>query len=211
MSVSERCLRITEFLFVFWALPAAYYFDLLPVHKLIALICVAAVCAYVLTSSPLFSWRHLLIRSQNYLDWKTMLLRTVTVAAVVFILVMLLQPQALLHLPLKFPWMWALLMVLYPLISVLPQEVIYRVYFFERYKRFFGSKWLMVLVSAASFGFMHVVYENWWAVILSFVGGLIFSRTYQQSRSLWWVSLEHAIYGGLIFTLGLGSYFYETL
>ena len=36
----------------------------------------------------------------------------------------------------------------------------------------------------------------------------MFATTYQRYRSLALVCLEHAIYGCLIFTLGLGWYFY---
>ncbi len=40
-------------------------------------------------------------------------------------------------------------------------------------------------------------------------GGWLFADTYRQSRSLWLVCLEHALYGDLIFTIGLGTFFYH--
>ena len=46
------------------------------------------------------------------------------------------------------------------------------------------------------------------AVALTLVGGWKFAATYRHTRSLWAVSIEHAIYGGILFTVGLGQFFY---
>jgi membrane protease YdiL (CAAX protease family) len=44
--------------------------------------------------------------------------------------------------------------------------------------------------------------------VLSFFGGLIFAWRYLRTNSFWAVALEHALYGNLIFTIGLGVYFF---
>ena len=67
----------------------------------------------------------------------------------------------------------------------------------------------MILASAAAFSLLHVIYGNAPAVIFSFIGGYLFSRTYADTQSLFVTSLEHAIYGNMVFTVGLGHYFYE--
>ena len=41
------------------------------------------------------------------------------------------------------------------------------------------------------------------------LGGWLFARRYQRTRSLLTVSVEHALYGVLIFTIGLGDLFYH--
>jgi hypothetical protein len=41
------------------------------------------------------------------------------------------------------------------------------------------------------------------------MGGVLFSKTWEDTGSLFLVSLEHALYGCWIFTLGLGEWFYE--
>jgi len=38
---------------------------------------------------------------------------------------------------------------------------------------------------------------------------VLFAWRYQQSGSLFTSSLEHALYGCLMFTIGLGEYFYK--
>jgi hypothetical protein len=45
--------------------------------------------------------------------------------------------------------------------------------------------------------------------VLSAAAGWIFARRYQQTRSLLATSIEHALYGVLAFTVGLGDLFYH--
>ena len=45
-------------------------------------------------------------------------------------------------------------------------------------------------------------------VVLTAIGGWFFATTYARTRSLWLASFEHALYGQLVFTVGLGQYFY---
>ncbi|MCQ8877006.1 CPBP family intramembrane metalloprotease [Pseudoalteromonas shioyasakiensis] len=101
---------------------------------------------------------------------------------------------------------WLLLLVLYPLLSVLPQELIFRTYFFHRYKRIMPNKTVRIVISAAVFALAHIVYANWVAVLLAFLGGLLFSYTYAQSRSTFVCVIEHSLWGLWMFTLGIGQY-----
>ena len=45
------------------------------------------------------------------------------------------------------------------------------------------------------------------AVVLTLVGGWLFARTYLRTRSLLATAVEHAAYGCLLFTVGLGRWF----
>ena len=119
-----------------------------------------------------------------------------------------LLPDYFLMFPRFTPLRWALVMVLYPVLSAYPQELMYRAFFFERYRRLFASDRAMILASAVLFGFAHAFLGNWIAPALTAVGGIIFGRTYLRSGSLVLASLEHGIYGDLLFTLGLGWYVY---
>lgn len=101
---------------------------------------------------------------------------------------------------------WLLLLILYPLLSVLPQELIFRTYFFHRYKRIMPHKTVRILISAFVFALAHIVYANWVAVLLAFLGGLLFSYTYAQSRSTFVCVIEHSLWGLWMFTLGVGQY-----
>ena len=101
---------------------------------------------------------------------------------------------------------WALIMVLYPVLSVYPQEVIYRKYLFFRYGEFFPTKAHYMVVSEVVFAWLHIIFRNPWAWGMTLAGGLIFADTFWRTRSLGRTCLEHIIYGQFIFTIGLGEY-----
>jgi membrane protease YdiL (CAAX protease family) len=118
------------------------------------------------------------------------------------------MPGQFLDLPRQRPVLWLAIMLLYPLLSVWPQEVIYRRFFFARYAPIFGEGAGLIAASALSFGFAHVLFLNWIAVAMTAVGGAIFAADYARHRSLRLACLEHSLYGCLIFTIGLGRFFY---
>jgi len=120
-----------------------------------------------------------------------------------------LAPQDFMLLPRHNPRLWLAICVLYPPLSVYPQEVIYRAFFFEQSAHIFPGlrvPWLLAL-NVALFGFAHLVFGNIWAPILAAAGGLLFASTYLKSRSVMCAALEHALWGNLIFTIGLGPLF----
>jgi membrane protease YdiL (CAAX protease family) len=107
------------------------------------------------------------------------------------------------------PTRWAVVLLLYPLLAALPQEVFFRCFFFHRYRQLFPCPTLMILASALSFSLAHLLYANWIAPLLSFLGGLLFGWRYWQTRSLLAVSIEHALWGNFLFTVGIGWFFYS--
>jgi len=109
----------------------------------------------------------------------------------------------------QHPAFWAVVMVAYPVVSVYPQGLLYRAFFFERYAAIFPGKWPMIVASAAAFAFLHIIFRNSLAVVLSFGGGLLFAARYAETDSLAISSFEHALYGCWLFTIGLGQYFYH--
>ena len=109
-------------------------------------------------------------------------------------------------LPIESTKQWLWLLILYPLVSVLPQELIFRTYFFHRYKAIFTTKNQRILISALVFSLAHLIYANMIAVGLAFLGGLIFSYTYARTKSTLACVIEHSIWGIWIFSMGLGRY-----
>lgn len=108
------------------------------------------------------------------------------------------------------PQIWLVVMCLYPVFSALPQEILGRTFFFHRYKELFPTTGSMIWASATAFCFIHIVFNNWIAITFTLVGGYLFSRTYAKTGSLTAVWLEHSLYGCIIFTSGLGWFFYFT-
>jgi len=111
------------------------------------------------------------------------------------------------------PRLWAVVVVLYPVLSVYPQGLLYRAFFLHRYAVLFpqgaAGRWELILASAAAFGFLHIIFRNSLAVGLTFCGGILFAWRYAETGSLLTSSVEHALYGCWLFTVGLGQYFYH--
>ncbi len=145
----------------------------------------------------------------NAATLRPMLARFAACAMGMAIVTLIFVPDNFLGFVRQMPFLWLIVMVLYPLLSVVAQEIIYRWFFFHRYAAIFPTDRAMVLASALAFGFGHIVFNNWIAPVLCVIGGLIFAGTYLRRPSLALVCLEHALYGDFLFTIGLGWYFYH--
>lgn len=198
---------VAQFLAIFLGIPLLVYEHLLPAWPIALLIVVGSWAIWSLWRDRAVDLRRLFRWNLKALPWQRVLLRDAFLIVVLAAAVRYTSPELLFALVRKAPLEWALIMVLYPLFSVLPQEMLFRVYFFERYPAIFGQGALLVAVNALSFAFVHIVFGNWIAVGLSAVGGILFASTYLKSRSLLLVSIEHALFGNFLFTIGLGQYF----
>jgi len=154
-------------------------------------------------SATLFSWRGILPQLGPVLFRDAILLILLGLAVRIF------APEFLFSLIRRQPVFWALIMLLYPLLSVCPQEFLYRAFFFQRYQPLFGSGRGMIAASSLAFSFVHIIFGNWLAVGLCVLGRLLFSLTYHRSGSLLLASIDHALFGNFIFTIGLGQFFHH--
>jgi uncharacterized protein len=131
------------------------------------------------------------------------------VLAIGIVLLLRHAPATFLNFPTSNPPFWSLVMVLYPVLSVYPQGISYRVFFFDRYGALFGAGWGIVFASATAFACVHIVFRNRLALGLTLLAGLLFAIRYLQTGSLLVTSFEHTLYGCAIFTIGLGRWFYH--
>jgi len=79
-------------------------------------------------------------------------------------------PEHWLRFPRTRPGAWLLVMILYPLLTAYPQEILFRAFFFRRYGRLFASRAWLTAANGLSFGLAHAFYGNWVAVALATVG-----------------------------------------
>ncbi|MEM8974432.1 MAG: type II CAAX endopeptidase family protein [Pseudomonadota bacterium] len=118
-------------------------------------------------------------------------------------------PHLFLGFPLYATEIWLIVMVLYPLLSVVAQELVFRTFFFHRYGPLFkDAKWLAVVSNGLLFGFAHIIFGNIIAVVGTAVIGFVLAYRYYETRSFWAVWLEHSLFGCLVFTVGLGRFFF---
>jgi membrane protease YdiL (CAAX protease family) len=198
-----------EFLILFVLLPVAFALRPFPIPALPVLWTVTAYCYLVLRREPRFEMPTFWGRRAIWACWRPILTLFVPVAAALTLAVRLFAPGLLLNMPRRNPLFWAVIMVLYPLLSVLPQTLVYRVFLFERYRAFFRGDRALILASAAAFAWLHIALGNWLAPLLTLPAGLLFAWRYARTGSVLASAFEHALYGCAIFTLGLGAYFYS--
>jgi hypothetical protein len=205
----KRLLLALEFALLFVALPLAYVADLVAVPLIPALWVFAAACLIAVLFAPGFD-RARLWNAQNLGSRLVRALVPFLVAAPLLLLATAtFEAHRLFAFVRQRPLLWAIVMVLYPILSVYPQGIIYRTFIFHRYRALFPRPWMMVLASAAAFSMAHIVFENWIAPAATLVGGALFARTYARTRSALVTALQHAAFGCFIFTIGLGWYFYH--
>lgn len=173
-----------------------------------ALVPVLGIVAALIAYDPSFDWRSALLAPIAPAALKSILLLFAAGAPLALLAVSILAPDLLFNLPRERTRLWAKIMLLYPFTSVLAQELIFRVFFFHRYALLFAHPKALVLASALAFAFSHVVFRNDLALALTFAGGLLFSWRYGRTRSFAAVWLEHTLWGWLLFTGGLGVYFF---
>jgi hypothetical protein len=120
-----------------------------------------------------------------------------------------LVPHAFLWMPFGATGLWVMIMALYPPLSAAPQELIYRTLFFERYGRLFPSDAHAIAANAALFGLGHLFYLNPMTIAATALAGALFAWAYLRARSTLLAWLLHAIAGQIVFTVGLGRFFYH--
>ncbi len=196
-----RLWLIAEFALIYGGGPLLVLFLRLP-GVLFLVLWVGALIAYFATR------RVQPIPNDSRAEIRAVLLRFAALAPIITAATWLLWPGQFLSLPRERPVFWAIIMVLYPLLSVWPQEMLYRALLFARYAAILPTNARRILASAVAFGFAHVIFLNWIAIAMTTAGGLLFARDYARHRSLKLVCLEHSLYGCLIFTIGLGRFFY---
>jgi membrane protease YdiL (CAAX protease family) len=198
-----------EFCFLFIGVPLLIRFRILP-NLPIAYLLIAALAAFlVLRYGTSFGSTRCTSAANLRLDLFPLLLRDAVLLTLLGLAVRFRAPHLLFSFVKRAPRLWALVMLFYPLLSVYPQELLYRAFFFHRYEALFGSGWTMLFASALAFGFVHIIFGNALALALSFIGGLLFAYTYLHSGSLLLTCLDHAIFGNFLFTIGLGQFFYH--
>jgi uncharacterized protein len=209
--VTRKSFLAAEFLILFVAGPLYLFLHKPNLPPIPVLWVFTLYCFLMLRRDPGFDrsqlWNPLPLRSQ---------LRSIFILFAVGIVVLsgavyALAPTLLFSFLKTHPAIWALVMLLYPVLSVYPQGLIYRVFVMHRYREILQKEWALILLSALAFSFMHIVFRNPVAVALTLAGGVLFASRQLRTRSLFVSSFEHALYGCFVFTIGLGQFFFLRL
>ena len=207
----SRAWRIAEMALLYVAAPfavdQAVHREGVPVF--IALLPVLAVILMFLSVDRTFSLRRELTRGFSFRQFFYILLTFAVGGGIVANYVAQYHPELFLEFPRNRPETYTRIMLLYPLMSVLVQELVYRTFFFHRYGVLFGNWWwAAILLNGVLFGLGHIVIGTPLAVYGTMATGVLFAWRYAMTRSFWAVFIEHTLWGALVFTVGLGRYFF---
>jgi len=137
--------------------------------------------------------------------WKRTFLHLLVIIAITTIYVWYTDKSQLFNVMIGNYKLWLFILFFYSAFSVYPQELIYRTFFFQRYQMLFKDYRLLILVNATIFSLAHIFFGNTLVMFLTFVGGIMFALTFYKTKSTLLVSIEHAIYGCWLFTVGMGN------
>jgi membrane protease YdiL (CAAX protease family) len=204
-----------EYFACFIALPAAMFIGIDSLRSLgfrpplIPMLWIwAVICWTVLRFDRSFDHRAMWRLPRPSPIMAVIVLRWIALAAVMAIYIHLRHPEHLLELPRERPRLWVIILFAYPLFSVLPQSIVWRSFVLHRYRPVFGRDVVMLGAATVAFAFIHLVFKNFEAVVLTAIGGLVFTWTHMRSGSMLLAAFEHALYGCWAFTIGYGRFLY---
>tara|TARA_R110002049_G_scaffold308819_1_gene514222 strand:+ start:23942 stop:24568 length:627 start_codon:yes stop_codon:yes gene_type:complete len=137
--------------------------------------------------------------------WKQTFIRFVLIALATIVFVWMVDNANLFQVVINKPKLWVFIIFTYSVFSVYPQELIFRTFYFQRYKGLFKNESLFIFLNAIVFSLAHLFYGNALVNLITFLGGLLFAITFNKTQSTLLVSIEHIIYGCWLFTVGMGD------
>lgn len=195
---------LTEFFLLFIVLPVSFAMEYPIAVKIVFAVLGFGYILFVLKRIERISFR--LNRDINWKAfWKPTMIKFVIIALVTIGYMLYRDPDALFYVPRTNLGLFVIILFVYSVLSVWPQEVIYRTFYFERYQRLFQSRPLLIFLNAIVFSLAHIFFRNTLVLVLTFIGGILFALTYIKVRSTTLVSIEHALYGNWLFTVGMGQ------
>jgi len=152
-------------------LTALLRFELLDISKVpLVFFALFILSTVLLAKTPSFKWRSLL-PSSWWPEWRTIVVFLLISATLMGLTIQLTNPNHFFGFPRRAPEIYLIVMGLYPILSVIPQGIIYRVLFFKRYGELFSDVRITLLMSAIAFCFAHLLFQNLFAVCLTFFWG----------------------------------------
>lgn len=196
--------KYIELLFLFILIPISFLFNYKPWIKI-----AIGLLGFVYVIFVLLKIEDQKLRIKQNLNWslflKTTGVKLFVIIVVTTVIVWLTNKELLFYVVLNKPKLWLFILFIYSFFSVYPQELLFRTFFFKRYEMLFKNSTALILVNAILFTVAHLFFKNTLVLVLTFLGGLIFAYSFNKNKSTLLVSIEHAVYGSWLFTVGMGD------
>jgi len=196
-------LKKLEFFFIFLIIPSTIFFLDSSIIIFLSLYLVSILSLVILYFDKTFLFTSL----KKKIDWKFVIIFSVIFFFLGFFYVLLVDKNLLFIFPKTNFKLWLIVIFIYPFLSVIPQELVYRVFFFQRYFPNINRFYFPVFLNLVVFAYGHLVFSNMHAIIITAIVSPIFTYAYLKKSFLTCVIL-HTLGGQIIFTLGLGKYFF---
>jgi uncharacterized protein len=199
---------IFEYFIIFFGIPLVIWLSREIIHPSLVLVPITALLILYFRKQEDFSFRELNRLSIPPNILKRVLLVTTTTSVLIVIGVYLFATDDFLNLPRRNYMVWIYICISYPVLSVYLQEIVFRVFLFRRYSSLFVKPWMIIVASGIAFSFAHIIYFNLISVGLTFALGVYLAYIYNSTRNVLLVTIIHSFFGNLVFTIGLGQYFW---
>lgn len=205
-----RLMRLrVEFAALFLVAPIAMAVALPPERMFPALFAVTALGVFLLHSTPAFRWRGLLA-GMSAISPRVVLGVAAATALAGYVVMTITAPQGLFLLARRSPELMLMIALAYPVLSALPQEIIFRPLFFRRYADVLPtSVFGQISLNAGVFSLAHLMYWSWIVAVMTFAGGVVFAWSYRVRGNFAEAVISHSIAGVILFAFGMGVYFYS--
>ncbi|MEO1031480.1 MAG: CPBP family intramembrane glutamic endopeptidase [Bacteroidota bacterium] len=196
--------RLIEFILIFVITPISFALEFPIWMKLLI-----GLGGFIYIVYVLLKVEHNKFKLREHINWTQFWQRTaikfVAIAVITSVYMYMVDDKNLFIVVKTKPNLWVMILFIYSFFSVYPQELIYRTFFFQRYESLFRTNGVFILVNAALFSLAHIFFRNTLVMFLTFIGGILFALTFKKTKSTLLVSIEHAIYGCWLFTIGMGE------
>lgn len=196
--------KFLELFIIFVLIPISFAFDYAPLLKMII-----GVSGFIYITYILFKVEKIKVRIEKNINWRAFwistLIKLLIIATITTFFVWYTDNENLFSVMLNKPKLWVIILLFYSLFSVYPQELLYRTFFFKRYKELFKNERLFIFINALLFSLAHLFFKNTLVILFTFIGGVLFAITFKKTKSTFLVSIEHSIYGCWLFTVGMGN------
>ena len=192
-----------EFFGIFFILPTLLCFFNYDGLKFLALYIICFFSIFILRKSD-FSFSKL----KKKVEWNFCIIFFLIFLFAGYFYTKLVEESLLFEFPKNNFYLWLFVMFAYPFLSVIPQEIIFRVFFFHRYNYLLNNKrFHPFITNLFFFSYSHIVFQNFHAVFLTAIVSPLFAYAYLRKSFMTCVVI-HSLGGQIIFTYGLGKYFY---